>query len=96
MENKMTNRGWITAEGEFFPCKFHEHNATAKRIIDEGLTKSHFVTMVRLHPDATYGMLATTEGDMTTRKQRETLFDLCTENGYIFDEVVCLIEDLFE
>ena len=89
-------RGWITAEGMFFPCKFHQHNETAKRIIGEGLTKSHFVTLIRLHPDTLYGMLATTEGDVVTKKQRETLFDLCTKNGYVFEDVAILIDDIFE
>ena len=96
MTDKIINRGWITSEGEFFPCAFHKHNETAKYIMENGLTKGHVITMICLIPDTLYGMLAVTDGDKATRRQRETLFDLCTENGYIFDEVVCLIEDLFE
>ena len=36
------------------------------------------------------------EGDKVTRKQKETLFDLCTEYGLLFEDVAIFLEGRFE
>ncbi len=84
--------GWVTAEGKFYPCGVSFHTEALKDIPEEEYLGKPMVKISRSCGD----YLTFFEGHMVTRKQRETLFDLCAEEGLIFEEFTILLKGRFE
>ena len=83
--------GWITGDGTFYECGFHEHIETAHTIPQE---KKRQQAMLKLHDSSDPVVFYEQDCRLNkiTKHQRETLFDLCAENGYNFDEVTWAID----
>lgn len=79
--------GWITADGTFFPCCYGGHIDILDTIPEEKRFAGIMVKMSYVDDN-----IAFFEGDKMTRKQRETIFDLCTKYGHNFDKVTELLE----